>query len=72
MRELNMSETTQVEGGGLGAAILAGSCATLIGWVGIIYNKDVMYQLYKVDNVAMVSSLGAVVGGLSYLVGIFI
>ncbi len=72
MRELNMTETFQVEGGGLGGAILAGASATLIGWVGIIYNKDVMYQLYKVDNVALVSSLGAVVGGLSYLVGVFI
>lgn len=72
MRELNVSETIDVQGGDLTAAVLAGAGATLIGWIGIIYNKDVMYQLYKVDNVAMVASLGAMVGGFSYLVGAFV
>ncbi len=72
MRELNATETIDVQGGGLATAILVGAGATLIGWVGIIYNKDVMYQLYKVDNVALVGSLGAMVGGLSYMAGVFI
>lgn len=72
MRELTTTELYNIQGGDLTAAVLTGAAATLIGWVGIIYNKDVMYQLYKVENVALVSSLGAIVGGLSYLVGVFV
>lgn len=72
MRELTQVELNKVQGGALAEAILTGAATTLIGWVGIIYNKDVMYQLYKIDNVALVGSLGAVVGGLSYFVGALI
>ncbi len=72
MRELQLSECLHIEGGTLTAALVTGAVATFVGWVGIIYNKDVMYQLYKLDNVALVSSMGAIVGGLSYLAGALI
>lgn len=72
MRELTQTELNEIQGGALAEAILTGAAATFIGWVVILYNKDVMYQLYKIDNVALVGSLGSIVGGLSYFVGTMI
>lgn len=69
MRELKANELNNIHGGALTAALITGAAATFTGWVGIIYNKEVMYQLYKIENVALVSSLGAIVGGLSYFIG---
>lgn len=70
MRELNKNELHDIQGGDLTAAIVTGVGATLVGWLAILYNKDVMYQATKIDNVALVGSLGAIVGGLSYFIGI--
>ncbi|MGE3320338.1 MAG: hypothetical protein AB7I18_13680 [Candidatus Berkiella sp.] len=72
MRELNENECHHIQGGDLTAAIVTGAAATFLGWVAILYNKDVMYQLNKIDNIALVGSLGAIVGGLSYFVGIMV
>lgn len=72
MRELELCECIQIEGGTLTAALVTGAVVTFVGWVCIIYNKDVMYQLYKIDNVALVSGMGAIAGGLSYLAGALI
>lgn len=69
MRELTLSELNDIHGGALAEAILAGAAATFIGWLVIIYNKDVLYQITKIDNLALVGSLGAIVGGLSYFAG---
>lgn len=72
MRELTQNELLHIQGGDLAAAIATGAAATFLGWVAILYNKDVMYQLAKIDNIALVGSLGAIVGGLSYFVGIMV
>ncbi len=72
MHELQPCECQQINGGALTAALVTGAIVTFIGWTCIIYNKDVMYQLYKLDNVALVSGMGAIVGGLSYLAGALI
>lgn len=72
MRELQKNECQVIQGGTLTAAILTGAAVTFIGWVSIIYNKDVLHQLYKIDNVALVGGLGAIVGGLSYTAGVFL
>ncbi|MCS5710225.1 hypothetical protein [Candidatus Berkiella aquae] len=72
MRELKQTECQAIQGGSLTAAILTGAAVTFMGWVSIIYNKDALYQLYKIDNVALVSGLGAIVGGLSYTAGILL
>jgi hypothetical protein len=69
MRELTQTELNEIQGGALAEAILTGAAATFVGWVVIIYNKDVLYQILKIENVALVGSLGAIVGGLSYFVG---
>lgn len=72
MRELQPDECQQIEAGTLTTALITGAVVTLIGWATIAYNKDVMYQLYKLDNVALVSGMGAIVGGLSFLAGALI
>lgn len=72
MKALTNEDLYQVYGGGLIAAIVAGGTVTLLGWSGIVYYKDVTYQLYKPENIVLVGSLGTLVGGIAYAAGILI
>jgi uncharacterized protein (DUF697 family) len=72
MKILIHQEVNQVQGAGLIAAIIAGSATTLLGWSAIVYYKDATYQLYKPQNIALVGSLGTLVGGIAYTAGVLI
>lgn len=72
MKTLLHYELNQVQGGAFMGAIVAGSVSTLLGWAGIVYYKDVTYQLHKPENIGLISGLGAVVGGIAYMAGILL
>lgn len=72
MRELSVIELNEISAGEMVTAVATGALVTLIGWAGIVYYKDVTYQLYKVENIGLVGTLGALVGGLSYIGGTLI
>lgn len=69
MKQLTEQEILSVAGGGIITAVAVGAGVTILGWAGIVYYKDVTYQLLKWENYGLVGSLGAVVGGAAYLAG---
>jgi hypothetical protein len=75
MRELNIAELHSISGGHgskLLTAFATGAITTLIGWASIVCYKGVTYQLQKLDNIALVGSLGGMVGVISFIGGTII